>query len=113
MQFDPEEPVEKSGVEQLARDLEAEAEGRPVPIRPSQLRFSPGEVQGLTALFGRRPEAAQASVEQLRSNVRVSLPEGVTREVLERYAKIAESAIARGIDKIETQNGVWKQFVSY
>ncbi len=103
VQLGPEDPATRPGVEQLSEDLQAEAEGRPVPIRPSQLRFTPDEVQGLRALFGQRPEAAQALVEQLRSNAKVSLPAGVTKEVLERYARVAESAISRGIDKLETQ----------
>ncbi len=102
-QFEPGDEPLGPGAEQTIEELRAKSEGRPVapsfPPRP----FAAEEIRSLTQLFGQSVAGAKSLLQRLETEGSVPLPPGLDRAVLERYAKVAEIAIARGQDKIGTQ----------
>jgi hypothetical protein len=64
--------------------------------------FTPLEAQGLRQLFGKGPASAQNLLDQLARG-HVALPPGVTKQTLQTYATVTETAIKSGIDKVGTQ----------
>jgi HK97 family phage portal protein len=73
-----------------------------VAVADSAPVFSPVETAGLRQLFGQGPDGAQDLLDQLGRGA-VDLPSDVTIQTPRNHERIAEQAIARGIDKIGTQ----------
>ncbi len=65
--------------------------------------LSKAEVRGLTQLFGKSTEGAQALLSQLRAGQAVPLPPGVTPQTLEAYGVLAQRAITLGKDTLGVQ----------
>ena len=59
--------------------------------------LSTGERQVLREFFGQGLKGAEARAENFE------IPKGLTRETLQKYAKVAQNAIDRGIDKSGVQ----------
>ncbi len=59
--------------------------------------ISTGERQLLRDFFGQGLKGARARAESFE------IPKGLTRETLQKYAKVAQNAIDRGIDKTGVQ----------
>ena len=62
-------------------------------------KFTPEEHDGLTELFGVGLKDAEDRLE----DDPIVMPDGVTKDALERYREIAEDAIQKGKDKTGVQ----------
>jgi len=64
-------------------------------------KFPKNNASSFTDFFGGGVEGAEAALQNLSKGG--NLPQGLTRETLETYSKIAQNAIDGGVDKIGTQ----------
>jgi hypothetical protein len=63
----------------------------------------PGAVEGLRQLFGRSVAGAEALLDLLEAGGPLTLPDGVTVDVLLQYRELAVEAIASGKDILGVQ----------